>query len=400
MNIHEYQGKILLKQFNVPTLEGAMVLTSDEAFAAAEKLGGGIVAVKSQIHAGGRGQGSFSHNPKGGGGVRIARNSAEAKTHAEDMLGKILVTKQTGDAGKQVNKLYIEAGCSIAREFYLSLLIDRATCKIMLMASGEGGMDIETLAQEQPEKIIYAHFEPAVGFSDYIARKVGFAMDIKIENIKAFTDFLRNLYECFVKIDASMIEINPMVLTKSGGIIALDSKIDIDDNALFCHDDIVAMRDETEEDPSESEAKQHDLNYITLDGEIGCMVNGAGLAMATMDIIKIYGSSPANFLDVGGSATAERVEKAFEIILRDPNVKLILVNIFGGIMRCDTIAEGIINAAKNITLSVPLVVRLEGTKVEEGLKLLKDSKLDIITATSLDEAASRSVEALNQAEGA
>ncbi len=398
MNIHEYQAKSLLKHYNVATLEGGVATDPDEAFAIAETLGGGVVAVKSQIHAGGRGQGTFIESPKGKGGVRIAKDSLHAKASAEDMLGKILVTQQTGAQGRKVEKLYIEAGCAIAREFYLSLLVDRKNSCIMIIASSEGGMDIETIAQNTPEKIIHSAFNPAIGFSNYVARKVAFAIGLTQNEIKLFSDFLYGLYQCFINEDANMIEINPMVLTKHGSIIALDAKMDIDDNALFRHNKTAEMRDETEEEPSELEAKKHDLNYIKLEGEIGCMVNGAGLAMATMDIIKIYGSSPANFLDVGGSATAERVQKAFEIILADPNVKLLLVNIFGGIMRCDTIAKGIINAAKNITLSVPLVVRLEGTAVKEGQKMLADSGLNIITANSLDEAADKSVATLNAAE--
>ena len=310
------------------------------------------------------------------------------------MLNKVLVTKQTGDAGKKVEKIYIESGCDIAHEFYISMLLDRSTSQIMFMASGEGGMDIEVVAETQPEKISYAQINPAMGFSGYLARKIGFAIGLKKEHMAGFTQFLQGLYDAFTQEDCAMLEINPMVLTKDNKIVALDAKISIDDNALFRHADTLAMQDKSEEEASELEAKEYELNYIRLDGEIGCMVNGAGLAMATMDIINIYGSSPANFLDVGGSATAERVQKAFEIILSDENVKVILVNIFGGIMRCDVIAEGIINAAKAITLQVPLVVRLEGTEVEKGKEMLQQSGLNIIAANSLDDAANKSVQAL------
>ncbi len=394
MNLHEYQAKELLAKYNVNILPGKIAFNVAEAIAAAEALGGSICAVKSQIHAGGRGQGKFSHAPDGKGGVRIATCADDVKSYAEDMLNKVLVTKQTGDAGKKVEKIYIESGCDIAHEFYISMLLDRSTSQIMFMASGEGGMDIEVVAETQPEKISYAQINPAMGFSGYLARKIGFAIGLKKEHMAGFTQFLQGLYDAFTQEDCAMLEINPMVLTKDNKIVALDAKISIDDNALFRHADTLAMQDKSEEEASELEAKEYELNYIRLDGEIGCMVNGAGLAMATMDIINIYGSSPANFLDVGGSATAERVQKAFEIILSDENVKVILVNIFGGIMRCDVIAEGIINAAKAITLQVPLVVRLEGTEVEKGKEMLQQSGLNIIAANSLDDAANKSVQAL------
>ncbi len=396
MNLHEYQSKQLLDKYGVTILEGMIAFNVDDAVNAAKKLGGGVCAVKSQIHAGGRGQGKFTHTPDGKGGVRIATCVEDVEKNAKDMLNQTLVTKQTGEAGKRVEKIYIEAGCDIAHEFYVSLLLDRASSKIMVMASAEGGMDIETVAEATPEKIIYAQIDPSFGFSGHIARKIGFGIGLKKEHMAKFTPFLQGLYKAFTQEDCAMLEINPMVLTGTGDFIALDAKISIDDNALFRHAETVAMQDKNEEEASELEAQKYELNYIRLDGEIGCMVNGAGLAMATMDIIKIYGSAPANFLDVGGSATAERVQKAFEIILSDENVKVILVNIFGGIMRCDVIAEGIINAAKAITLNVPLVVRLEGTEVDRGRQMLNESGLNIISAHSLDDAARKSVDALNK----
>ncbi|MCH9853087.1 MAG: ADP-forming succinate--CoA ligase subunit beta [Alphaproteobacteria bacterium] len=393
MNLHEYQSKQILKQYGVATLAGAVAFTTSEAVAAAKTVSdsNNVCAVKSQIHAGGRGKGKFTHALNGKGGVRIATSIDDVQQYADDMLGKILVTEQTGAVGKKVEKLYIEAGCAIAREFYVSLLLDRQTSKIMVMASSEGGMDIEAVAEETPDKIITAHIDPTFGFSGSIARKIGFAIGLQKQHIAGFTQFLGGLYQMFTQEDCAMVEINPMVLTKTDEIIALDAKVSIDDNALYRHAETLAMQDKSEEDASELEAKEHELNYIRLDGEIGCMVNGAGLAMATMDIINIYGSSPANFLDVGGSATAERVQKAFEIILSDDNVKAILVNIFGGIMRCDVIAEGIINAAKAITIKVPLIVRLEGTQVEKGRAMLDESGLNIISASSLDEAARKAV---------
>ncbi|MCH9844815.1 MAG: ADP-forming succinate--CoA ligase subunit beta [Alphaproteobacteria bacterium] len=399
MNLHEYQSKQILKQYGVATSAGAVAFTASEAVAAAKQISDGnnnVWAVKSQIHAGGRGKGKFTHAPNGQingsrGGVRIATSIDDVQQYADDMLGKILVTEQTGASGKKVEKIYIEAGCSIAHEFYISLLLDRQTSKIMVMASSEGGMDIEAVAAETPDKIITAHIDPTFGFSGNTARKIGFAIGLQKQHMAGFTQFLGGLYHMFTQEDCAMVEINPMVLTKDDTIIALDAKVSIDDNALYRHAETVAMQDKSEEDASELEAKEYELNYIRLDGEIGCMVNGAGLAMATMDIINIYGSSPANFLDVGGSATAERVQKAFEIILSDGNVKAILVNIFGGIMRCDVIAEGIINAAKAITIKVPLIVRLEGTQVETGRAMLDESGLNIISAGSLDEAARKAV---------
>ncbi len=393
MNLHEYQSKQILKQYGVATLAGAVAFTTSEAVAAAKNVSdsNNICAVKSQIHAGGRGKGKFTHAPDGKGGVRIATSIDDVQQYADDMLGKILVTEQTGAVGKKVEKIYIESGCSIAHEYYISLLLDRQTSKIMVMASSEGGMDIEAVAAETPDKIITAHIDPTFGFSGNVARKIGFAIGLQKQHIAGFTQFLGGLYQAFTQEDCAMLEINPMVLTDDNKIIALDAKVSIDDNALYRHPETLAMQDKSEEDASELEAQEHELNYIRLDGEIGCMVNGAGLAMATMDIINIYGSSPANFLDVGGSATAQRVQKAFEIILSDDNVKAILVNIFGGIMRCDVIAEGIINAAKAMTIKVPLIVRLEGTQVEKGREMLDASGLNIISAGSLDEAARKAV---------
>jgi len=397
MNIHEYQAKSLLAKFGVAVPRGAVAYTADEASKAAAELGGDICVVKSQIHAGGRGAGHFANDPDGGGGVRLARSDDEVRAHAEAMLGKVLVTKQTGPDGKEVKRIYIEEGCDIARELYLSLLVDRETSRIMIVASTEGGMDIETVAEETPEKIATVAIDPATGMMPFHNRQIAFGLGLEGAQIKSASKFLMAMYQAFNELDAAMVEINPLVVTGSGDVIALDAKMNFDDNALYRHPDIEELRDEDEEDPAELEATKHELNYIRLDGAIGCMVNGAGLAMATMDIVKLHGGSPANFLDVGGGATKERVTTAFKIILSDPNVEGILVNIFGGIMRCDVIADGIVAAAREVSLHVPLVVRLEGTNVELGKKILAESGLPIITADDLGDAAEKVVNAVKEA---
>ncbi|MBO6781933.1 MAG: ADP-forming succinate--CoA ligase subunit beta [Alphaproteobacteria bacterium] len=397
MNIHEYQAKSLLAKYGVAVPRGGVAYTPDEAVKAAKDLGGDIWVVKSQIHAGGRGAGHFADDPDGGGGVRLAKSVDEVRTHADAMLGKVLVTKQTGEEGKEVKRIYIEEGCDIARELYLSLLVDRDTSRIMIVASTEGGMDIETVAEETPDKIAKVAIDPATGIMPFHTREIGFGLDLEGDQIKSASKFLIAMYEAFVDLDASMVEVNPLVVTGGGEVIALDAKMNFDDNALYRHPDIEELRDEDEEDPMELEATKHELNYIKLDGTIGCMVNGAGLAMATMDIVKLHGGSPANFLDVGGGATKERVTTAFKIILSDPNVEGILVNIFGGIMRCDVIAEGIVAAAREVSLHVPLVVRLEGTNVELGKKILEESGLPIISGDDLDDAAEKVVNAVKEA---
>jgi succinyl-CoA synthetase beta subunit len=397
MNIHEYQAKSLLAKFGVAVPRGAVAYTADEASKAAAELGGDIFVVKSQIHAGGRGAGHFANDPDGGGGVRLARSDDEVRAHVEALLGKVLVTKQTGPDGKEVKRIYIEEGCDIARELYLSLLVDRETSRIMIVASTEGGMDIETVAEETPEKIATVAIDPATGMMPFHTRQIAFGLGLEGAQIKSASKFLMAMYQAFNELDAAMVEINPLVVTGSGDVIALDAKMNFDDNALYRHPDIEELRDEDEEDPAELEATKHELNYIRLDGAIGCMVNGAGLAMATMDIVKLHGGSPANFLDVGGGATKERVTTAFKIILSDPNVEGILVNIFGGIMRCDVIADGIVAAAREVSLHVPLVVRLEGTNVELGKKILAESGLPIITADDLGDAAEKVVNAVKEA---
>jgi len=397
MNIHEYQAKSLLAKFGVAVPRGGVAYTADEASKAAADLGGSIWVVKSQIHAGGRGAGHFADNPDGGGGVRLAKSDAEVRAHAEAMLGKTLVTKQTGPEGKEVKRIYIEEGCDIARELYLSLLVDRETSRIMIVASTEGGMDIEAVAEETPEKIATVAIDPATGIMPFQTRKIAFGLGLEGNQIKSAGTFLTAMYKAFVELDASLVEVNPLVVTGAGDVIALDAKMNFDDNALYRHPDIEELRDEDEEDPMELEATKHELNYIKLDGAIGCMVNGAGLAMATMDIVKLAGGSPANFLDVGGGATKERVTTAFKIILSDPNVEGILVNIFGGIMRCDVIAEGIVAAAREVSLHVPLVVRLEGTNVELGKKILAESGLPIIAGDDLGDAAEKVVNAVKEA---
>jgi succinyl-CoA synthetase beta subunit len=397
MNIHEYQAKQLLGKYGVATPRGGVAYSVDEAVEKANELGGSIWVVKSQIHAGGRGAGRFKDNPDGKGGVRVSKSIDEVRENAGEMLNHVLVTKQTGEEGKEVKRLYIEEGCDIARELYLSMLVDRGTSRVVVMASTEGGMDIEEVAEKTPEKIVKVFIDPITGMMPYHARQIAFGLKLEGSQVRSATKFLLSMYKAFSELDASLLEVNPLVVTGAGEVIALDAKMNFDDNALFRHKDVAEMRDEDEEDPSELEAGKHDLNYIKLDGSIGCMVNGAGLAMATMDIIQLYGGSPANFLDVGGGATKERVAVAFKIITSDPNVEGILVNIFGGIMRCDIIAEGIVAAAKEISLGVPLVVRLEGTNVERGKEILATSGLDIISADNLADAAEKVVKAVKEA---
>ncbi len=397
MNIHEYQGKELLSKYGVAVLKGGVAYTVDEAVKQAEALGGPVYVVKSQIHAGGRGAGRFKDNPDGKGGVRVVKSVDEVRESAEEMLGHILVTKQTGDAGKEVKRLYIEDGCDIARELYLGMLLDRETSRLTVMASTEGGMEIEEVAAATPEKILKVAIDPATGIQQFHARKLAFGLGLEGDQIKSAVKFIMAMYKAFTELDCSIVEINPLVVTGGGEVIALDAKVNFDSNALFRHKDVLELRDEDEEDPMEKEAADYDLNYIKLDGTIGCMVNGAGLAMATMDIIKLYGGEPANFLDVGGGATTERVTKAFKIILSDPNVEGILVNIFGGIMKCDVIAEGVVAAAKEVSLSVPLVVRLEGTNVDRGKQIMADSGLPIISADDLSDAAQKVVKAVKEA---
>jgi len=397
MNIHEYQGKELLKAYGVTVLDGYVAWTPEEAVEAAKKLPGPVYVVKSQIHAGGRGAGKFKDAPEGKGGVRLAKSLDEVKEAAAAMIGHTLITKQTGPAGRIVRRVYVEAGCDIKRELYLSLLIDRSVSEIVIIASTEGGMEVEEVAAHSPEKILRAPIDPASGISSFHARKLAFGLGLEGKQVATFTKFVTAMYEAFVALDVAVIEINPLVVTGSGEIIALDAKVSFDDNALYRHAEIEKLRDESEEDPKELEATKHSLNYVALDGSIGCMVNGAGLAMATMDIIKLYGAEPANFLDVGGGATKERVTAAFKIILSDPNVEGILVNIFGGIMRCDVIAEGVIAAAREVSLSVPLVVRLEGTNVQLGKDIMAKSGLPIIPADNLADAAEKIVKAVKEA---
>jgi len=388
MNIHEYQAKGLLAKFGVSVPRGRVAFTPTEAEVATQELGGTVWVVKAQIHAGGRGK---------GGGVKVVKSRDAVKATADKMLGMNLVTHQTGPAGKEVKRVYIEEGCNIARELYLSMLLDRATSWVTVMASTEGGMDIEEVAAKTPEKIIKVAIDPATGLQPFHARKIAFGLGLEGAQIRSAVTFLRGMYKAYTELDASLVEINPLVATGAGDLLALDAKMNFDNNGLFRQKEVAALRDEDEEDAAELEASQHELNYIKLDGSIGCMVNGAGLAMATMDIIKLEGSDPANFLDVGGGASAERVTIAFKIILSDPNVKGILVNIFGGIMRCDTIAEGIVAAAKGLDIHVPLVVRLEGTNVDKGKAILAESGLDIVSADSLGDAAKKVVAALKEA---
>jgi len=388
MNIHEHQAKELYRQYGIPTGKGGAAFTVEEAVAAARQLPGPVWVVKAQIHAGGRGKGTFKEKDAGEkGGVRLAKSIDEVKQFAGEMLGRTLVTVQTGDAGRVVRRLYVEDGTAIARELYLSMLVDRATSRVAFIASTEGGMDIEKVAHDTPEKIFTMSVDPAAGFQPFHGRKIAFALGLKGEAAKQMQAMAANLYRMFLEKDMSLLEINPLVVTKEGSLIALDGKMNFDSNALFRHPEIVAMRDLTEEEPTEIEASKHDLAFIKLDGTIGCLVNGAGLAMATMDIIKLYGAEPANFLDVGGGASKEKVREAFKLILADPSVKGILVNIFGGIMRCDIIAEGVIAAAREMAITVPLVVRLEGTNVELGKKMLAESGLKIVPADDLADAA-------------
>ena len=396
MNIHEYQAKELLRGYGVAVLDGYVAWTPDEAAAAAAKLPGPVYVVKSQIHAGGRGAGRFADDPNGKGGVRLARSAEDVRAAAEAMIGHTLITKQTGPAGRRVNRVYVEAGCDIARELYLSLLVDRATSRLTVMASTEGGMEIEEVAEHHPEKIHRVAVDPATGIFPFHTRRLAFALGLTGKQIAAFSKFVTAMFQAFTTLDCAIVEINPLVVTGAGEVVALDAKVSFDDNALFRHPELEKLHDEAEEDPKELEAAKHSLNYVALDGVIGCMVNGAGLAMATMDIIKLYGSSPANFLDVGGGATKERVTAAFKIILSDPNVEGILVNIFGGIMRCDVIAEGVVAAAREVSLNVPLVVRLEGTNVELGKQILAQSGLKIIAADNLADAAEKVVKAVKE----
>ena len=397
MNIHEYQAKQLLARYGVAVPRGGVAYTRPEAEAVAKDLGGPVWVVKSQIHAGGRGAGRFADNPDGKGGVRVVKSVDEVKDSVNEMLGHTLVTKQTGEKGKEVKRLYIEEGCDIARELYLSLLVDRGSSRVIIMASTEGGMEIEEVAEATPEKILKVMIDPATGMLPFHARKLAFGLGLEGKQVGAAVKFMLALYKAFMDLDASMMEINPLVVTGDDAIIALDAKMNFDDNALFRHKDLEELRDEDEEDPAELEAARHELNYIKLDGNIGCMVNGAGLAMSTMDIIKLYGGDPANFLDVGGGATKERVTTAFKLILSDPNVEGILVNIFGGIMRCDVIAEGVVAAAREVSLNVPLVVRLEGTNVELGKNILAESGLPIVSADDLADAAEKIVKAVKEA---
>ncbi len=385
MNIHEYQAKEVLRKYGVATLKGKVAFTADEAVKAAQELGGNIWVVKSQIHAGGRGK---------GGGVKLAKTIDEVKDISSKMIGMTLVTHQTGPEGRLVQKVYIEQGCNIAKEYYVACLVDRATGRVAMMASSEGGMDIEEVAAHKPEAIVKVDIDPATGLIPFQARELAFAIGVPADSLNKAVSFMMGLYKAFVECDCSIAEINPLVLTKEGDVLALDAKMNFDSNALYRQKEIVAYRDLAEEDPAEIEASKFDLAFIKLDGTIGCLVNGAGLAMSTLDIIKLHGESPANFLDVGGGANKEKVTHAFKIILRDPNVKAILVNIFGGIMKCDVIADGVIAASKEVGLKVPLVVRLEGTNVDLGKKMLKESGLNIIPADDLTDAAQKVVKAV------
>lgn len=398
MNVHEYQAKELLKDHGVPVPDGHAAMSVEDAVAAAKNLPGPLYVVKAQIHAGGRGKGRFKElGEEAKGGVRLAKSVEEVEVSAREMLGNTLVTVQTGDAGKQVNRLYVTDGVDIAKEYYFSLLVDRASGQVAMVASTEGGVDIETVAHETPEKITTITIDPAQGFMPHHARALAFGLKLEGDLNKQAQKLGRKLYDAFMATDSSMLEINPLVETESGELLVLDAKMSFDANALYRHPQVEEMRDETEEDPAEVEASEHDLAYIKLDGNIGCMVNGAGLAMATMDIIKLNGAFPANFLDVGGGATTEKVTAAFKIILKDPAVEGILVNIFGGIMKCDVIANGIVQAAKDVNLSVPLVVRLEGTNVAKGKEILNNSGLPIVSADDLGDAAKKIVAEVKQA---
>ncbi len=395
MNIHEYQAKAVLKEFGVPVSRGVAIFKAGDAEQAARELGGPVWVVKSQIHAGGRGKGKFKEADAGDkGGVRLAKSIDEVKTYVNQMLGKTLVTVQTGPAGKQVNRLYLEEGADIEKEFYLSALVDRETSRVAFVVSTEGGVDIESVAHNTPEKILTFSVDPVTGVMSHHGRTAAKALGLTGDLAKQAEKLITQLYAAFVAKDMAMLEINPLIVTKQGQLKCLDAKVSFDTNALYRHADVVALRDESEEDAKEIEASKHDLSYITLDGTIGCMVNGAGLAMATMDIIKLYGEAPANFLDVGGSASKEKVTAAFKIITADTSVKGILINIFGGIMKCDIIAEGVIAAVKEVGLKVPLVVRLEGTNVEQGKKIISESGLNVISANDLDDAAQKIVTAV------
>ena len=395
MNIHEYQAKALLRSYGAPVSDGRIVLKSEDAKTAAGELDGPLWVVKAQIHAGGRGKGSFLETDAGTkGGVRITKSVEEAASEAKKMLGRTLVTHQTGPIGKQVNRVYIEDGSDITRELYLAILVDRQSSRISFVCSTEGGMDIEAVAATSPEKILSFSIDPTTSFQPYHGRRIAFMLGLEGKQLKQCVSLMSTLYDLFVDKDMEMLEINPLIVSGSGDLKCLDAKMGFDGNATYRHADIAELRDTTEEDPKELEASKYDLNYIALDGEIGCMVNGAGLAMATMDIIKLYGAEPANFLDVGGGATKEKVTEAFKIITSDPNVKGILVNIFGGIMWCDVIAEGVVAAVKEVGLKVPLVVRLEGTNVEAGNKIINSSGLDVIAANNLKDGAEKIVKAV------
>ena len=395
MNIHEYQAKALLRSYGAPVSDGRIVLKSEDAKTAAGELDGPLWVVKAQIHAGGRGKGSFLETDAGTkGGVRITKSVEEAASEAKKMLGRTLITHQTGPTGKQVNRVYIEDGSDITRELYLAILVDRQSSRISFVCSTEGGMDIEAVAATSPEKILSFSIDPTTSFQPYHGRRIAFMLGLEGKQLKQCVSLMSTLYNLFVDKDMEMLEINPLIVSGSGDLKCLDAKMGFDGNAMYRHADIAELRDTTEEDPKELEASKYDLNYIALDGEIGCMVNGAGLAMATMDIIKLYGAEPANFLDVGGGATKEKVTEAFKIITSDPNVKGILVNIFGGIMRCDVIAEGVVAAVKEVGLKVPLVVRLEGTNVEAGNDIINSSGLDVIAANNLKDGAKKIVKAV------
>ena len=398
MNIHEYQAKAILREYGVPVAKGGAAFTPDEAVSAAQGLPGPVWVVKAQIHAGGRGKGKFKEAAAGDkGGVRLAKSIDEVREFATQMLGNTLVTHQSGPEGKAVKRLYIEDGSSIARELYISAVIDRASSRLAFICSTEGGMDIEEVAHKTPEKIISLSIDPASGYSPFHGRKIAYALGLEGNAVKQCVKLIGDLTRAFLENDMALLEVNPLVVTRDGNLLCLDAKVNFDGNALFRHPDVVALRDIGEEDPAEVEASKFDLSYVKLDGTIGCLVNGAGLAMATMDIIKLYGEEPANFLDVGGGASKEKVTEAFKIILSDPNVKGILVNIFGGIMRCDIIAEGIIAAAREMALKVPLVVRLEGTNVELGKKILRESGLAVIAADNLADAAQKIVAEVRKA---
>jgi succinyl-CoA synthetase beta subunit len=395
MNIHEYQAKALLRSYGAPVSDGRIVLKSEDAKTAAGELDGPMWVVKAQIHAGGRGKGTFLEADAGTkGGVRITKSVQEAASEAKKMLGRTLVTHQTGPLGKQVNRVYIEDGSEITQELYLAILVDRQSSRVSFVCSTEGGMDIEAVAESSPEKILSFSIDPTTSFQPYHGRRIAFMLGLEGKQLKQCVSLMTTLYKLFLEKDMEMLEINPLIVSGSGNLKCLDAKMGFDGNATYRHADIAELRDTTEEDPKELEASKYDLNYIALDGEIGCMVNGAGLAMATMDIIKLYGAEPANFLDVGGGATKEKVTEAFKIITSDPNVKGILVNIFGGIMRCDVIAEGVVAAVKEVGLKVPLVVRLEGTNVETGNEIINTSGLDVIAAANLKDGAEKIVKAV------